>query len=532
MGDKGIRIIQKFENEGPAASHVAVSRTVQYKDVDENWREQLWEKYKAILGEGSYEDDCWSASSEYGDHRTYIDWNGLDRWKDQLKTFLLLLLDKDLVPFSTVIRVSVLTKFILATDYFSPECYADFDDDPIAYCKGDMLKLDVETFCEFTGINPYRYLDRLKTLRFEDNPRDIPAFNSICKFDRLIGDCKNTIGPDDPFIIVVLWWELTKVIPIRPIEFFTLRKGSFFIENERYYVYVKRAKLKDTEHGIPVLEKIGISEEIYSLFDHYRDVHKDSLTDDDSFLFTVEIFNTFDRALCTSREGYIGAAHMYTLFRDFFHDIVETSYGYTVVPKGKMETVADNEIEYFQYGDSRHIAFLNLLLSGYSAYTIAQIGGHTTVRQQMHYYDHIESYLSSKAYTMAKEVQMPIRKYAKAFDIREKYALSIAYSGDRDLLSMRQIEFGWCSSENFPFDCEFDDCLTCPYSIVDDNHMGVIQKKIKSYRTDIHDHVEFLKRMLANEALGSDADRMTIINRINSDTAAMAALHTKQYKEV
>ena len=225
---------------------------------------------------------------------------------------------------------------------------------------------------------------------------------------------------------------------------------------------------------------------------------------------------------------------MYTLFRDFLDVIVVKQYGYTIVEKGNNEELGDNEIEYFQFGDSRHIAFLNLLLSGFSPYTSAQIGGHTTIRQQMHYYDHLETYLASKVYTMATEVRMSLKVSAGAFDIREKYAISkaVTSANNNELQLMRKIEFGWCVSENFPYECEFDDCLNCPDSIIDEEHQQMIPEKLKQYKDDIHKHVDFLKRVLSNPSLGSDSDRMTAINAINSDVATMAALQNKRHAEV
>lgn len=258
------------------------------------------------------------------------------------------------------------------------------------------------------------------------------------------------------------------------------------------------------------------------------------LPNPDSFLFNVAIFQNCARALFLDRTGYIGSQQMYVLFRDFLDVIVVKQYGYTIVEKGNSEELGDNEIEYFQFGDSRHIAFLNLLLSGFSPYTIAQIGGHTTIRQQMHYYDHLETYLASKTYTMATEARMSLKVSAGAFDIREKYAISKAVTdaNNNELQLMRKIEFGWCASKNFPYECEFDDCLNCPHSIIDEEHQQIIPEKLKQYKNDIHKHVDFLKRVLSNPSLGSDSDRMTAINVINSDVATMATLQNKRHMEV
>ena len=534
MSKKGIKVMQTIENEGAATSRVALKKTVQYTDVDKAWKNQIWEKHRYVFDNEKYNDTRWRTPSEYGDRHVLINWDDLDKWQDSLKIYMLLLLDKNLNPFSTAVRIKNLVNFIKSTDYFSEDCFVNFDDDPYRYCLSADTRADLLIFFEFIDIQPRKYIERLNELKFEDKIRDIPAFNSIYKFDKLIDNFKSEVNMNDAFIVIVLWWELTKVIPIRPIEFFTLRKNSFFIDNNRCYINVKRAKLKNKQYEIPLLDKIGISKEIYDLFAQYIEANEKYLPNPDSFLFNVDIFQNCARALFIYRTGYIGSQQMYTLFRDFLDVIVVKQYGYTIVEKGNNEELGDNEIEYFQFGDSRHIAFLNLLLSGFSPYTIAQIGGHTTIRQQMHYYDHLETYLASKAYTMATEARMSLKVSAGAFDIREKYAISkaVTSANNNELQLMRKIEFGWCVSENFPYECEFDDCLNCPNSIIDEEHQQIIPEKLKQYKDDIHKHVDFLKRVLSNPSLGSDSDRMTAINAINSDVATMAALQNKRHTEV
>lgn len=534
MIEKGIKVVQTFENDGPATSRVAIKKTVRYKDMDKEWAARLWNKYGGLLGGGSFTDSAWVAASKFGDLNNHIDWTMAGRWEDPLKLYTLLLLDKGMEPFTTVARVCDVINFIRDTGGFSDECFPDFDDDPIRYCNSSGLRSDLLMVCEFVDISPDRYLDRIKALRYDDQARTIPAFNSIYKFDALINTFKADVKPGDPFMVIVLWWELTKVIPIRPIEFFTLRRDSFFIKDGRCYIAVDRAKIrKEKEHDIPVLDKIGISRDIYDLFQKYIEATREYLPEPDSFLFNVEMFQGNDMATQTEREGYIGSSFLYHLFLEFFRIVVDGKYGYDVVNKGRDEILGDNEIERFQYGDSRHVAFLNLLLSGFSPYTIAQIGGHTTIRQQMHYYDHLESYLTSKAYTMTRKARMNLDDALDAFNLRGKYALSAAVTcGNTELETMRPLSIGWCSSENFPYECEYDDCLTCPYSIIDKEHQHMIPEKMKSCRDDIHNHADFVRRMIQDPSLGSDADRMTAINSMTCDAATIAALANKQIKEV
>jgi len=527
--DKSIKIEQTFGKD----QRTVIKKDITYKQVDAELKSKLWDQFKHLLSTNDFASDFWIFESKYMDKHIIIHFYELQKWRNELKMFVLLLLNNDLDPYTTAQRTSTLINFLIDTDCFSNKLFPNFNENPYQYCcSGDQRSL-IKMFCSFINACPGKYLDILDSMRFDNNVRDIPSFNSIQKFDRLIKSIIKSIDCNQSYYVLILWWELTKVIPIRPIEFFTLRKNSFIAECGKYYVKVKRAKLKNQDHSIPVLKKIGISEKIYILFKRYISRFDNLLPYPDSFLFSIDIFQQWGLAQHMYGRKYIGSTNMYTLFHSFLNDIVCKQCGYTIVDKGNDDALKENEIEYFQYGDTRHIAFLNLLLSGFSPYTIAQIGGHTTIHQQLHYYDHLEAYLSSKAYTLATEARNSFKEQNQNFDIREKYALSIAKSNSQsELQKMRKIEIGHCSSKNFPYECSYDNCYICPHSIVDVSHRNMIQTKIKEYNNNIQTNVEFIKRIISNPKLGSDEDRVTAINAINCDTAAIAALHNKnRYEE-
>jgi len=526
----GLRIRQTIQNEGDTISRVSVHRMISYDLLDEKQIIQLWSTYKAFLGDGDYSDSEWTALSTFEDMHSHIYWDDSFQYTGHLKTFLLLHLEQGSTPYTTVNRVRMLQDFLKATNILSDSAFPDFEDDPYLLVPSEEFRDDLIRFCQYAGIIAPDYTDLLRGLRYDIRVRKIPSFESIRKFDRLVSLCLQERDIHDLHTIVILWWELTKVIPIRPIEFFTLRRNSFFIEGGKPFIKIQRAKLRPSKHEVPILNKIGISEYIYMLFEDYRKHYSRQLPNPDSFLFNTEIFQHFSWALHVDRDGYIGSGQMYKLFNAFFDEIVQGKFHYTIVEKANGGHVSTNEIERFQYGDSRHIAFLNLLLSGFSPYTIAQIGGHTTIHQQMHYYDHLEVFLSSKAYAMASEAGSAFQSLADGFDVREKFAISRIAASVRPecLTTMRRIDIGYCSSANFPYECEYDDCLNCTHSIVDEDHQQTIPEKIASYKSDIHMQVEFLKKLLQNPALGTDADRATAVNALNSDTAAIASLLMKQ----
>ena len=48
--------MQTIENEGDATSRVALTKTVQYADIDKAWKNQIWEKYRYVFDNGKYND--------------------------------------------------------------------------------------------------------------------------------------------------------------------------------------------------------------------------------------------------------------------------------------------------------------------------------------------------------------------------------------------------------------------------------------------------------------------------------------------
>ena len=357
-----VRVRQTIQNEGKATSRVSVHRMISYNMLDEEQVARLWMSHKASLGDGDFLDSEWLAPSTFEDCHCHICWHDGFQYTSELKTFLLLYLEQGAAPYTTVMRIRTLQDFLVATDYLSDNAFPDFEDDPYLFSPTHLLRDDIIRFCDYAGITAPDYMGILRGLRYKDRSRTIPTFESILKFDRLLSQYQQEQDIPALFRIVILWWELTKVIPIRPIEFFTLRANSFFIENDKHFVRIQRVKVKHSKHEVPILSKLGISKHIYSLFDDYRKQYAQYLPNPDSFLFNTEVFQCSSWSVHLNRKGYIGSAQMYRLFCSFLDEVVHKKYHFSIIEKGGSGHVATDEIERFQYGDSRHIAFLNLLL--------------------------------------------------------------------------------------------------------------------------------------------------------------------------
>ena len=79
------------------------------------------------------------------------------------------------------------------------------------------------------------------------------------------------------YMPILIWWKITAVIPMRPSELCSkLTRECLIEEDEKYYIYVNRIKSGDASNkgvvrkgGIPLLNKIQITKEIYDLINDY-----------------------------------------------------------------------------------------------------------------------------------------------------------------------------------------------------------------------------------------------------------------------
>ena len=498
---KGISIRTTIDGANGKKSRVDIAQIATYQSMTPEAISKLWSEFSPSIINGNFDDTTWSTNSKYGDRTTILCFDNLCVYTDSIKVYALLLLHKGLDPYFTFARTRNIIYFIIDSDYFSDKFLSDFADEPELYCKTATIVQDVCDFIHFVPINADKYLNILNSLKFGQNQvRTIPTFNSVVKFDAMINDLIKHGTYPEKFQIVVIWWKLTSVVPIRPIEFFTLRKSCIISKGGKHYIHLDRAKVKESgEKEVPVLEEIGISDEIFNLLNSFICNNIDTIPNEDSFLFNT--LSQYGRHYRGGYNKYVGSDYMYYIFDLFFDEIVHNIYGYKIVEKGKSIELASTEIERFQYGDTRHIAFLNLLLSGVSPYTIAQIGGHTTLRTQLFYYDHLEFYMESKAYTMATQSMSAFHNLENCFELYRRFPCldTLTYNTQNvDLTAARKIEYGQCNSSDFPYECGFDDCIDCPHCIPDKNHVDLLQKKIDVYKQQLDIKIDYLKKIIQN----------------------------------
>ena len=130
----------------------------------------------------------------------------------------------------------------------------------------------------------YDVLESLMSIKLgkrKDKRRKLPNESDILTFDYYLKYFfKDEEIEDDMkvmFYPVLIWWKVTNVIPMRPVELCTRLKRDCLEEVDgKYYLHVDRAKVdvgKNKTVGrkqrIPLLNKLSITKDIFDLINEY-----------------------------------------------------------------------------------------------------------------------------------------------------------------------------------------------------------------------------------------------------------------------
>jgi hypothetical protein len=298
------------------------------------------------------------------------------------------------------------------------------------------------------------------------------------------------------FYPILLWWKITNIIPMRPSEFTSkLQRDCLKVIDGKYYLKISRIKIIESNDAIPgrlpIIDKIEISEELYLLIEKYI-----SITNFDSKTRTLlsyiaarhfkREYNTKVNAtvLGSVRNKKINdvftTRDLSRLINSFYRVVIENKYNYYI--KNRVNP-----------GDTRHLAFMSLLLQGVDPVTIAMLGGHTTLAAQDYYYVHTDYYIDSEIYKYINFSNFHKNDYDLKKIVFSKDVISPVILADCEKTSDK---IGFCTvinNQNYKIDQCKEYCFLCKYwwcepteenykdlkKYVLKNILGPIQKRIR-----------------------------------------------------
>lgn len=505
------KTVEKSQNQS-----LVVVRRRTYKKMSEFelhkmfTEEQAQEKIISSL----YSQNEWVLLDRYRDFQYPLSFKTVPL-KDELKAFTVIYLE-DNQPSTVATAVRFLFKVLEETNGLQKDVINIKNLGAYTTYMTDIL-IAFLSFIEADEVKTRIIIETIKTHEKESSnkSRSLPNIQSVMLFNRIIEDFINKYLEEIPvFYPIVLWWKLTMIIPMRPIEFFQLKATDFYEDNGTYWIHIQRSLKSgenDGKHRIPLITEFQIDRATYNLFCTYLNSIE---LGDQGFIFNSEgIDIRYDRE-------FMGRHVLGYLHDKFYKVVIEEIYGLTVIDKESKEVLGKREIERINYGDTRHLAFLDLIVSGFNPYTIAQLGGHRQLSTQNFYYAGITTFCTSKAYSLAYGIIELDNTNALAMTNWRKNEL---LKNTADLSSCRRISNGYCTSKNFPYECGSADCAhgECPYHI-SDNAADISEQK-KRIQEDMERKVEILKSIMYKEPNDS-ITRSEVTNGLQEDIVKLARL--------
>jgi hypothetical protein len=366
----------------------------------------------------------------------------------------------------------------------------------------------------------YEYFTGNASKSLKANVRALPNYYSILLFDFMLDEFFSQCSEEDEIIFypILLWWRITKIIPMRPREFVLTKINCCYQQKNEFYFtreLIKHRKGINTITVDPLME-IKINEETFRLIQRYLKLTED---DEREYLLSFKAYlkSKSEQAaklseLLKINENFLDRAQLQVLLELFYKKIIEGKYRYKVITKeflrlNKINSATynkDGEIIMLNLGDTRHLAFCSMMLQGFNPLTIAKIGGHSNLESQNHYVGHLDTFVQSSIYRMSRKM------YNDEKDIYRVYDKRLTVSNKKETLI--KVENGYCLSENFPIDCEDIKCIYCTkfrLNFKDSHNLNnFINELSKEMESEINDKIEFIKLCINNGEISEEQLKM------------------------
>lgn len=517
-----VNSIKEYENE-----RVVVSRSLKTYDIEELDKYLNKFSYYKKIGEiesDSFEQNTWAILNEDGGkiNRRNIKFNFELKQNINvvMKCYLLNLLDNKLGISEIASRVKANSEMLYVSNYFNEENYEDYEEFILSKSENQILtyKDSNNEFISFLNcdipIEYYNCLDGIN-INVEKNTRVLPDYKSILYFDYVVNTILNERHNEFfcKFSPILLWWKITSVIPIRPIEFLRLKKECFFEEDGKYYLKIKRRKPNSfVERALnnTKVQKFRVSEELYNLAKEY--ISNPSHISE--YFICKNHYNTYQKDKSRKLESSKTAFPNYdlsSLLVLFYNEAINDILDVGNISKNEVEkkdsrfinSYVSDKIVRLQLGDSRHLAIINLILQGTNSFLIKEMAGHRDINSHLHYSKHAQEYISSKIIVMTDILKLEL----KAIENNKKIKLSVGNKRyNKSVLNnssnMMKIGKYFCKAyigkeEMFPYFCK-ERCEDCNYGILDVNMASLdqIDNEIVTCKTEIERCFEILSKYI------------------------------------
>lgn len=288
--------------------------------------------------------------------------------------------------------------------------------------------------------------------------RVLADFRSYFRFHDELGKFWKTAAEAEKlfYFPLYLWWNLTAVLPLRPTEFLMMPRECLSVQEAGECVSVRRTRLKGgakltyTIEGDFDVKKYPVSRELAREIRWYMEMTDRMAASPVGALFRREACTRYKRwdkgTAVDTAYNYSNLSNTLKIFRQ------------EVLPRR-------DDIAEIHLGDTRHIAMMNLVISGGSPSVCMELAGHGDIDTSSHYYANMAGLVECATYEMYRKGRKGPMAAIKG---SRKYSVTPVRERTR-------IKDGWCCSdarrERRVDDCimavspagEIGDCKSCQH---------------------------------------------------------------------
>lgn len=289
--------------------------------------------------------------------------------------------------------------------------------------------------------------------------RQLIDFKSYFRFDEEVNSFWETADDDRRlfYFPVYFWWTLTAVLPLRVTEFLMVPADCINDNGGTPAVKVRRTRLKGGFRGVTYkisgdyeTDSYPVSGKVASAVKWYQEktAGMPRPTIDSLFRRQAMFLHKGNLRDCAAPESPYCYRDLSNTLKLFY-----------------MEELAGKGIGKINLGDTRHIAMMNLIISGGSPSMCMELAGHEDINISSHYYANMSNLVECATYEL-------YRRKEKTDEVQVKGERTYSLEPVQDMVRM---EGGWCASplirQGDVSDCiravgdggELGDCLSCRY---------------------------------------------------------------------
>lgn len=343
-------------------------------------------------------------------------------------------------------------------------------------------------------------------------PRPLADFMNYLRFNKKLDDFWADADTREKqfYFPVYFWWKLTAILPLRVTEFLLTPRECVCQRDGKYLLSVRRTKLKKGGRKLTykvesdyLLQNYEIPERLFRDIQWYL-----SMTAEEKHLPELGTLLVPDAPVPS---GYF----TYTCFAYRLRKFCAEVLGDSAYP--------------IRAGDTRHLAMINLMLSGGSPVICRELAGHESIRVSSHYYANLSSVVESVV-------------YERYHGWMGSFADVLRFPAALPAQKIRT-EAGWCDvpetacgdvSECLKCcgrDGRIGNCIDCPHFYPDSPGLRVeLEQKRKA---DVDEDGLYLMQMieLVRRGLGYEEDIASALLRLQSSGYRCGALLSEKYRE-